>query len=47
MITQADMNKVVNQVNKILDGLNKRLEALEEAQKAEKTTPTRKTAPKA
>lgn len=42
MITQADMNKVVSQVNKILEGIDKRLEALEEAQKTTKSTPTRK-----
>jgi len=42
MITQADMNKIVSQVNKILDGIDKRLTALEEAQKATKTTTVRK-----
>lgn len=47
MITQQDMNKIVNQVNKILEGIDNRLKALEEAQKADKTTTTRKTASKA
>ena len=42
MITQQDMNKVVSQVNKILEGIDERLKVLEEAQKANKTTTTRK-----
>jgi hypothetical protein len=38
------MNKVLSQVNDILAKLDQRLTALEEAQKAPKTTTTRKTA---
>lgn len=29
MITQADLNNVLIEINKILDGMNKRIEALE------------------
>ena len=33
MITQQDLQAVVNQVNGILEGFNQRIKALEEAQK--------------
>lgn len=42
MITQADMNKVLAEVNRVLALLDKRIQALEEAKTPAKTSTTRK-----
>lgn len=40
MLTQTEMQKIVDQINQIFEQLDKRLKALEEASKPRKTTKT-------
>lgn len=42
MITQADMNKILHNVNEVLAKMDERIKKLEEAQNKPKTTSTRK-----
>lgn len=45
MITQAELNTVLVEINKILDNINKRIEALEEQSNKPRATTSKKTEP--